>query len=94
MNFFGEKRGIGSKFLRNSVSPIFLRFNFRLTFLSIHSGDSCATNEEVGGHYYGTSDDPWTNAVFVVTSGTDATGALQVEFGQTYDNSMGKAFVV
>jgi len=64
--------------------------------IHIHSGDSCATNEDVGGHYYApTSDpDPWTNAVFVVTSGTDATGTLQVEFGQTYTNSMGKAFVV
>jgi len=63
--------------------------------IHIHSGDSCATNDDVGGHYYASTivSDPWTNAVFV-SSGTDATGTLQVEFGQTYTNSMGKAFVV
>lgn len=42
------------------------------------------------------NDDPWATAVFVVsdTSSATAVGSLQVEYGEDYDNTVGRTFVL
>jgi len=66
--------------------------------IHIHSGTSCAAAADVGGHFYSSSleADPWSDAVFVVTdeSAGTAVGTLQVEYGENYDNTVGRTFVI
>lgn len=66
--------------------------------IHIHAGLSCATHDDVGGHYYdfaGMTTDPWANIAFVTSSGTDAVGVVPaVNYGKTYDESADRAFVI
>ena len=45
----------------------------------IHSGTTCASADDVGGHYYeGMATDPWDTTLDFTTTGTTATGNFLV----------------
>jgi hypothetical protein len=76
----------------------------------VHSGSTCDTADDVGGHYYtalidsdadasvtedpDANDDPWANVVYVADSTGAAAGAAEVATGVTLPDLVGKAFVV
>lgn len=58
--------------------------------IHIHEGESCETDEEVGGHFYDTELDPWTYDA----SYTGSEGRLIVEYGYTWEEAQGRTVVV
>jgi len=62
--------------------------------IHIHNGTSCDTNEEAGGHRWLEGEDPWKNAAYVTTDGTNAEGVLTVDNGYGQADNVGHAFVI
>lgn len=64
--------------------------------LHIHSGFSCATDAEVGGHYYNTSAmaDPWAFASYYEVSGNTSVGKVEVQYGHSVEDTEGRVFVI
>merc|ERR1719343_1628694 len=65
--------------------------------IHIHSGSSCATHADVGGHFFSADikDDPWLPVVYATTDGAsnEYTG-VAVTTGLSVADIMGKAMVV
>jgi len=47
--------------------------------IHVHTGMSCATHEQVLGHYYVTAEDPWTTNWMKAAGETSAMGSVEVE---------------
>jgi hypothetical protein len=62
--------------------------------IHFHAGTSCATNDDVKGHYWMSSSsltaDPWTYGAYY----TEATGQTLVHYGYGADASVGRTFVL
>ena len=58
--------------------------------IHFHAGTSCETDEDVGGHYYSSAEDPWVTEAFY-----DAEiGSVVVEYGYTYAETLGHVLVL
>jgi len=60
--------------------------------IHIHSGTSCESAADVGGHYWEMSEfsqDPWSDIVY-----GQEVGSSELNYGFTYDSSVGRAFVI
>ena len=64
----------------------------------IHSGTTCASADDVGGHYFeGMADDPWTTTYDAYDSTTAGAATFDVAGGFTLDGDYpveGRAFVI
>jgi len=59
--------------------------------IHIHSGRSCASHEDVQGHFYeaSLSSDPWLNVAY-----NSSTGAAELSTGYNYDQTVGRTLVI
>jgi Cu/Zn superoxide dismutase len=72
--------------------------------LHIHEGTSCNMASMVGGHWFGTTSDPWAFSPYTArkcsevcamgTNGTTASGSLTVMYGKDYVSTMNRVLVV
>jgi len=61
--------------------------------IHVHSGTSCATHDEVKGHYYSTSADPWI-VVYVSDASGRSVGRTNIVTGLSVSEFAGRAFVI
>merc|ERR1711924_344535 len=63
--------------------------------IHIHEGTTCSDKDAVGGHYYSTTDDPWSSVVYTTqfSPAQTAQGNTEVDIGAGED-IVGRAFVV